>query len=313
MAGGMFFFFWILLIMLFQSRRRPIRSQTFHRRARHLHDDVDDRRTNREFRSALGFQPKAVVRTRSGGAIAVVDRRGRITGRYDPRRLTRLQTDGITTIDGGATVGCARKENGNFRADNRIARGFDDNRYSGGASGIVIVITRTRISVCDTTPIGLPRQSSRVIRWSGGSPGSTNDLLDWTPPHAMVFGVVARPSLVAGLCVVLFAGRPPVHGHRDYSDDEGGSYADEADRTPTAIGATVRHCLAGVDPFLPCVNERAMAALRLAESADSMSLGPDLEMAAADLAPKGVYSIGKPTESRPVVDISYLVDKFLTR
>lgn len=167
-------------------------------------------------------------------------------------------------------------------------RGYDDNRHYGRASG---------------TNLGVRyyagRQSFRVVRcWPGGTISPT-----WRR-HTMVFGVAFRPSapvpsVVAGLCVFLSARRPVVHGHRGSPDGDGDTYADGADRT---FGATVRHCLAGVDPFLPCVNERAMAALELAESEDSMSLGSDLEMtvtAPEDLAPKGVYSIGKPAGTGP--------------
>lgn len=172
-------------------------------------------------------------------------------------------------------------------------------------------MVRLRVLVSDITPVVL---SSRFASSGVGPISST-----WRR-HTMVFGVVVRPSapaasLVAGLCVVLFTGRP-ADGHRDSSDDDGGPYADVADRTSAAFAATARHCLAGVDPFLPCVNERAMAALELAEAADSMSLGPDLEMAVAtpeDLAPKGVYSIGKPArdgaESIQVTDILDLVNR----
>lgn len=101
------FSFWIVIILLFQSRRRPIRSQT----------------------GEPGIYTAVLIQTADFGRLSVsrrvstvrrTDRRSNTHARGDSRRLTRLQA--TTTADGRVTVGCSRKENGNFRANNGTMR-----------------------------------------------------------------------------------------------------------------------------------------------------------------------------------------------
>ncbi|VVC33492.1 Protein of unknown function DUF1676 [Cinara cedri] len=81
-------------------------------------------------------------------------------------------------------------------------------------------------------------------------------------------------------------------GDSGFNDDGGGG----DDRKTLTVSSAVKSCLAGVDPFLPCINERAMAALERTESADALLLDPGLEIARQPgdetPAPRGVYSFG---------------------
>jgi len=91
--------------------------------------------------------------------------------------------------------------------------------------------------------------------------------------------------------------------------DGGGGSEDDLDddhhhdlRTPT-VSTAVKSCLAGADPFLPCINERAMAAIEQTESMDSVLLDSGLEISRRPgtesfAAPRGVYSLGKPSRCR---------------
>ncbi|XP_022178634.1 uncharacterized protein LOC111039422 [Myzus persicae] len=79
-------------------------------------------------------------------------------------------------------------------------------------------------------------------------------------------------------------------------DGGGGSEDDHHPHTPT-ISTAVKSCLAGADPFLPCINEQAMAAIEQTESMDSVLLDSGLEISRrpstdAFAAPRGVYSLG---------------------
>ncbi|XP_003244008.1 uncharacterized protein LOC100575455 [Acyrthosiphon pisum] len=63
------------------------------------------------------------------------------------------------------------------------------------------------------------------------------------------------------------------------------------------VSAAVKSCLAGADPFLPCINEQAMAAIEQTESRDSVLLDSGLEISRRPgtesfAAPRGVYSLG---------------------
>ncbi|XP_060879344.1 uncharacterized protein LOC132951584 [Metopolophium dirhodum] len=63
------------------------------------------------------------------------------------------------------------------------------------------------------------------------------------------------------------------------------------------VSTAVKSCLAGADPFLPCINEQAMAAIEQTESMDSVLLDSGLEISRRPgtesfAAPRGVYSLG---------------------
>jgi len=98
----------------------------------------------------------------------------------------------------------------------------------------------------------------------------------------MVVRRTSAPLLVVGYagCVLFSGGGPAAVG------GEGDA------RYETA--AAIRSCLSGIGPFVPCVNERAMAALERAESEDAVRLDAGLEIARAEgFAPRGVYSFGE--------------------
>jgi len=89
--------------------------------------------------------------------------------------------------------------------------------------------------------------------------------------------------------------------------DDGGDSGDDHhdDLRTTTISTAVKSCLAGADPFLPCINEQAMAAIEQTESMDSVLLDSGLEISRrpsteAFAAPRGVYSLGKPAHCRRV-------------
>lgn len=82
------------------------------------------------------------------------------------------------------------------------------------------------------------------------------------------------------------------------SAGDSGVDGDGEDKTFT-ISTMVKSCLVGADPFVPCINERAMAALEQTESMDAVRLDSGLEISrqpggAETIAPRGVYSFGKP-------------------
>ncbi|XP_060839433.1 uncharacterized protein LOC132920784 [Rhopalosiphum padi] len=88
------------------------------------------------------------------------------------------------------------------------------------------------------------------------------------------------------------------------SDSDVGGNVDDGERssenndplTPT-VSTAIKSCLAGADPFLPCINGHAMAAIEQTESMDSVLLDSGLEISRrpggeAFAAPRGVYSLG---------------------
>lgn len=108
----------------------------------------------------------------------------------------------------------------------------------------------------------------------------------------MVLGAVrhtSAPLLVIGYagCVLFSSGGGPasVGGEGD------------ARYETAATGSAIGSCLSGIGPFVPCVNERAMAALERAESERAVRLDPGLEIVQAGpaegFAPRGVYSFGE--------------------
>lgn len=90
--------------------------------------------------------------------------------------------------------------------------------------------------------------------------------------------------------------------------DGGGDNEDDIDDQrhslhTSTVSTAVKSCLAGADPFLPCINEQAMAAIEQTESMDSVLLDSGLEISRrpgteAFAAPRGVYSLGKPARCR---------------
>lgn len=116
-------------------------------------------------------------------------------------------------------------------------------------------------------------------------------------------------SLLIGYAgCVLFSEGPPVDEFGNGLDSGLGSGED--DKTLT-VSSVVKGCLAGADPFLPCINERAMAALEQTETMDTVRLDPGLEIArpldAEGIAPRGVYSFGKlhPNENRRFMSLNF--------
>jgi len=124
-----------------------------------------------------------------------------------------------------------------------------------------------------------------------------------------VLGVYLAKIMIFVGCVqcVLFsdgqsAGVPDVGG--SVSDGGGGSEDvfddDHLQNLHTAtVSTAVKSCLAGADPFLPCINEQAMAAIEQTESMESVVLDSGLEISRRPgtesfAAPRGVYSLGKP-------------------
>lgn len=79
-------------------------------------------------------------------------------------------------------------------------------------------------------------------------------------------------------------------------DRSDGGRGNEDDYTPT-VSVAVKSCLAGADPFLPCINGHAMAAIEQTESMDSVRLDSGLEISRLPgdegLSPRGVYTLGK--------------------
>lgn len=76
-------------------------------------------------------------------------------------------------------------------------------------------------------------------------------------------------------------------------DDDGSS----ENRNPM-VSTAIKSCLAGADPFLPCINEHAMAVIEQTETMDSVLLDSGLEISKRPdvetfAAPRGVYSLGK--------------------
>lgn len=107
-------------------------------------------------------------------------------------------------------------------------------------------------------------------------------------------------------CVLFSDGQSTGGGGRvgDSLGDGGGSSENDLGddhhdlHTPT-VSTAVKSCLAGADPFLPCINEQAMAAIEQTESMDSVLLDSGLEISRRPgtesfAAPRGVYSLGKP-------------------
>lgn len=88
---------------------------------------------------------------------------------------------------------------------------------------------------------------------------------------------------------VMFSEEPVGDGYNDGGNDD--------DKTLT-VSSMVKSCLAGADPFLPCINERAMAAIEQTESMDAVRLDSGLEIfrqpGSEAFAPRGVYTFGKP-------------------
>jgi len=124
-----------------------------------------------------------------------------------------------------------------------------------------------------------------------------------------VFSVYLAPLMIfvgCGQCVLFSNGQssggPDVdEGGRVLGSVGDGDSEDEHQNlhTPT-ISTAVKSCLAGADPFLPCINEQAMAAIEQTESMDSVLLDSGLEISRrpsteAFAAPRGVYSLGKLT------------------
>ncbi|KAF0770968.1 Uncharacterized protein FWK35_00015391 [Aphis craccivora] len=75
-------------------------------------------------------------------------------------------------------------------------------------------------------------------------------------------------------------------------DDDGSS----ENRNPM-VSTAIKSCLAGADPFLPCINEHAMAVIEQTETMDSVLLDSGLEISKRPdvetfAAPRGVYSLG---------------------
>jgi len=125
-----------------------------------------------------------------------------------------------------------------------------------------------------------------------------------------VFGVYLAKLMIFVGCAqcVLFSDGQSVGGDGHVGDsvgDGGGSSENDLGddnrdlHTPT-VSRAVKSCLAGVDPFLPCINEQAMAAIEQTESMDSVLLDSGLEISRRPdtesfAAPRGVYSLGKPS------------------
>lgn len=117
-------------------------------------------------------------------------------------------------------------------------------------------------------------------------------------PAGTVRLAAAAPLLLAGYagCVLFSEGTADADAGNGF--DFGGP-----DETATVVGSALRGCLVGADPFLPCVNGRAMAALERTESMDSVRLDSGLEMAKSPDAddtflPRGAYSFGEYSASR---------------
>jgi len=126
--------------------------------------------------------------------------------------------------------------------------------------------------------------------------------------------LVCKLMIFVGLAqCVLFSdvGGPEVGGTGrvggSVGDGGGGNEDDLDDRHHTlhtsTVSTAVKSCLAGADPFLPCINEQAMAAIEQTESMDSVVLDSGLEISRrpgteAFAAPRGVYSLGKPARCR---------------
>lgn len=104
------------------------------------------------------------------------------------------------------------------------------------------------------------------------------------------------------LAALLWTGRAGSVSFSEGSVEDGAGFGNglgdgPGDKTLT-VSSMVKSCLAGVDPFLPCINERAMAAIEQTESMDTVRLDADLEIARqrgaeAAAAPRGTYSFGK--------------------
>lgn len=96
------------------------------------------------------------------------------------------------------------------------------------------------------------------------------------------------PLLLAGYAACVLFSEGTVEGGSGGNDDN--------DRSLT-VSTAVRSCLTGIDPFLPCINERAMAAIEQSETMDTVRLDSGLEISRQHgdgvLAPREVYSFGK--------------------
>lgn len=117
----------------------------------------------------------------------------------------------------------------------------------------------------------------------------------------MVLGIYLPPLFWIGHvgCVLFSEGSIEEGDNSGFASGMGGGSDNslgDGDKTLT-ISSMVRTCLAGIDPFLPCINERAMAAIEQTESMDTVRLDTDLEIArqhgAESMEPKGIYSFGK--------------------
>lgn len=121
-----------------------------------------------------------------------------------------------------------------------------------------------------------------------------------------IFGVYLVPLMIFVSCAqcVLFSdgqtSSSDVGGGRvgvSVDDDNGSSENNDHHHTPM-VSTAIKSCLAGADPFLPCINEHAMAVIEQTETMDSVLLDSGLEISRrpdieAFAAPRGVYSLGK--------------------
>lgn len=99
---------------------------------------------------------------------------------------------------------------------------------------------------------------------------------------------------------VLFSEGGRVGGSVGDAGGGGEDVLDDDHRHTLTVSTAVKSCLAGADPFLPCINEQAMAAIEQTESMDSVLLDSGLEISRRPgtesfAAPRGVYSLGKPS------------------